>query len=204
MGLSVFECGRADLHALLVDAQGDDEDDTPAMNEIVRRFERLTQRISRSLTRDEFLRDDLANEARIALVKAVRRHDLSEPRFAGLAETYMLGAALRERKKWMLGSVPTATQPATVSIQAAALEEEIPTEALGVAGEVEGQLAPWGDGAVAGAISRLDARQQDLVHRRYVDDAAMATLAAEAGTSVSAVSQRLATIHRRVELAVAA
>ena len=95
-----FECSRAELQGLLENAQSEPQDDSPAMNEIVRRFEGLAQKIARSLTADEFLQGDLANEARIALVKAVRRHDSSQPTFPAFARLYMRGAAIRELGLW--------------------------------------------------------------------------------------------------------
>ena len=66
------------------------------------------------------------------------------------------------------------------------------------------QLAPWGDGALAAAIGRLTVSQQVIVECRYVNDEELSTIARATGTTVSAVSQRLATIHRQLELALAA
>jgi RNA polymerase sigma factor (sigma-70 family) len=214
MGLTDLECGRAQLSDLIADAQAAAADDTPAMNEIIRRFEPLTQRIAGSLTRRDFLRDDLANEARLSLVTAVRRHDARRPTFAGFAYVYMRGAALRELARWRSPAVDepdkrpsraTEATPAPVSIGGTQLVDEIPaepTDSPDVAAEAK--LAPWGDGPIAATIELLEASQIQLLERRYLDDAPLKLIAAEAGTSTSAVSQRLRTIHRRVASALAA
>jgi RNA polymerase sigma factor (sigma-70 family) len=205
MALTCFECGHAELPTLLEDAQTDPADDTPAMNEIVRRFEPLTQKIAGLLTSSEFLKDDLANEARIALVSAVRHHDLTQPTFAGFAQVYMRGAALRERDRWTYPTSDSSSEPLLVSIESADLTEEIASESIKPPEEeVETRLAPWGDGKVATVVAVLGPKQVELMKRRYIDDAPLQVIASEAGTSSSAVSQRLATIHRKVEVAIAA
>ena len=103
------------LDKLIADAQRHSNDDTPAMNEVVKRFEGLTMRLSRSMTRSFDLQDDLANAARIALVQAVRNHDQSRPGFPAYAEKYMRGAVLREYQKWMLPEIPQAELVEAVS-----------------------------------------------------------------------------------------
>jgi DNA-directed RNA polymerase specialized sigma subunit len=55
--------------------QSHSSDDTPAMDEIIRHFEGLTQRLARSLTTSLDRRDDLADAGGVGLVRAVRRHD---------------------------------------------------------------------------------------------------------------------------------
>lgn len=203
MGFSHFECGRADLNGLVRDAQEADLDDTPAMNEIIRRFEPLTERVSRSLTDCPFLRDDLANAARLSLVKAVRGHDLAQPTFAGYAASYMRGAALRERKRWLPITLE-AGESAETSLEPEAMEAVMP-EAVESAGDtVVAMLAPWGDGDIAAEIEKLNESQQHLMRLRYIEDAPLNLIADEVATSVPAVSQRLSTIHRKVEMAIAA
>jgi hypothetical protein len=70
--------------------------------------------------------------------------------------------------------------------------------------EVVARLAPWGEGPAAEVIESFDEACLELLTRRHVDDAALALIAGEAEVSVSAVSQRLETIHRRIEAALAA
>src|SRR5262249_49333105 len=151
--------------------------------------EPVARRAARSLTDQIWLHDDLANAARLGLVRAIRRHDPATPGFAAYAAHFMTGAARRELSRWLSRS------PANC------LED-------GDAGETEGsayadlldRLSPWGDGKVAGAVGALRPDQQRIVHLRYVEDATLADIARESGTSVPAVSQRLATIHRKVAL----
>ena len=165
------------------------------MDQIIRRFEGLTQRLARSMTRSPDLRDDLANAARVRLVRAVRRHDPCRPGFPAYAEKYMRGAVLREYQRWVVPDLPAAD-----------LVEEIApgAEAPSIEDQIVNHLAPWGDGPVAGAIAALTQDQRVIAPSRYLDDAPLAHISAATGTTVSAVSQRLATIHRAVEIAIAA
>lgn len=203
MPMSHLACRRAELQALLEDAQFEPEDDSPAMNEIVRRFEGLTQKIVRSLTADEFLREDLANAARIALVKAVRRHDSSRPTFPAFAESYMRGAAIRELVIWSRTSGEADETPLQIPLATTDLAERLPVADQPEV-EVLVQLAPWGDGQAAEIIESLDEPRLHLLKLRYVEDAPLVAIAEDAEVSVSAISQRLDTIHRRIAAALAA
>lgn len=194
VGIFVNRTIRADLDELIADAQSHSSDDTPSMNEIITRFEGLTMRLSRLMTRSLDLRDDLANAARIALVQAVRHHDRSRAGFPAYAEKYMRGAVLREHQKWMLPETPHAEM---VEVAAQAPEVD-PHE------QILDQLALWGSGPAAAAIDQLDPSQQQIVTLRYAEDASIASIAKLVGTTSSAVSQRLATIHRAVAHALAA
>ncbi len=203
MPMSHLACRRAELQGLLEDAQSEPEDDSPAMNEIVRRFEGLAQKIARLLTADEFLREDLANEARIALVKAVRLHDSSRPTFPAFAEIYMRGAAIRELGIWSRTSGEADGTPLQIPLEMTDLAERLPV-ADQPEEEVLVQLAPWGEGQAAEVIESLDESRLHLLKLRYVEDAPLAAIADDAEVSVSAISQRLNTIHRRIEAALAA
>jgi RNA polymerase sigma factor (sigma-70 family) len=181
--------------ALLIQiAQANPDDDSIAMNRIVGRFEPLTNRLSRSLASYPHLRDDLANAARAGLVQAVRHHDPGRPTFPAFARVYMRGAALRERAR-LVRQIGPGTER---------LDPELPEPGAGMEERVLVRLAPWGDGRVAVAVANLAPEQQEIVHLRYVDDAPLDTIASIIGTTKSAVSQRLATIHRQVEREIAA
>lgn len=185
----------AELGRLIADAQRQQSDDSRAMDQIIRRFEGLTQRLARSMTRSPELRDDLANAARVGLVRAVRRHNLCQPGFPAYAEKYMRGAVLREYQRWIVPDVPAAD----------VVEEITPgAEVSRIEDQVIDRLAPWGDGPAAEAIAALAPEQRKIAASRYLDDAPLASIAAATGTTVSAVSQRLSTIHRAVEIAIAA
>jgi RNA polymerase sigma factor (sigma-70 family) len=203
MPMSHLACRRAELQSLLEDAQSETGNDSPAMNEIVRRFEGLTQKIARSLTADEFLRDDLANETRIALVKAVRSHDPSRPTFPAFAEIYMRGAAIREWGFWRQASGEADETPPQIPLQTTDLVEHLPV-ADRPEEEVLVRLAPWGEGQAAEVIETFDESRLHLLTLRYVEDTPLAAIADDAEVSVSAISQRLNTIHRRIESALAA
>jgi RNA polymerase sigma factor (sigma-70 family) len=191
---SVFEPpSRQGLDAVVAAAQADEIDNTPAMNEVVRRFDRLALSIPWSLGAPAHLHDDLANAARLGLVRAVRRHD-GRPGFAAFAEIYMRGAAMREYRRWMLPEVADTD----------AIERlEHHDDGLDHPGASERRLAPWGDGAVAAVIAGLKPQQREIAWLRYGLDLPIKSIAATMGTSGPAVSQRLATIHRLTAAALA-
>lgn len=179
----------ASLPTLISLAQAAPGDDSAAMNEIIRKFEPFTRGLARGMTISEKdLYDDVANACRFGLVRAVRRHDTSRAGFPAYAERFMRGAGLRRVKQLhRLTSVEECEDPVE-SFEEATID----------------RLAPWGDGPVAQAVRKLSPPQQRIATLRYVHDAPLELIASASGTSVSAVSQRLSTIHRKIELAFAA
>jgi RNA polymerase sigma factor (sigma-70 family) len=187
---------HARLETVIKAAQAETADDTPAMHEMVVRFEPLAKKLAHRMTTDPFLRDDLVNAARYSVVRAVRKHKPGTPGFASFAARYMSGAIMRTFKQLV---PPIATK--IKSIDDLATDIVAPIDVLE---KVEDEVAPFGGGAVASIVIELHPEQQRLVERRYVDDWSMAEIAAEAGTSLPAVSQRFATIHRIVDRQLAA
>lgn len=176
------------LDELVRDARMEESDDTPAMNEIVRRFETTAQGIARRVCSNPNHRDDAANAARLAVVRAVRAHDPARHGFARYTVLWMVNAARRMSIKLTVQEIP---------VDAAGLAEFI--DAAGSAG---GRTAEgWGDGEISSVVRRLPKAQQTLLWKRYVLDQSLAEIARDAGTSVSAVSQRLRTAHLRIGLA---
>lgn len=195
VGLLVNRPIGADLSDLVANAQSESSDDSWAMNEIIQHFEGLTQRLSRSMTTSLYLRDDLANAARVGLVRAVRRHDQRRTGFPAYAEKYMRGAVLREYQRWILPEIPHGE---IVEGTAHTHSADDPQE------RVLDHLAPWGTGSAATAMDELTQSQRQIAVLRYVEDASLESIATATRTTESAVSQRLSTIHRKVEQAVAA
>jgi RNA polymerase sigma factor (sigma-70 family) len=181
------------LAFLIRKAQASDRDDTFAMSEIIRRFEPLADRLANRATTNGHLREDLRNAARLALVQAIRRHD-GRLGFPAYVERYMRGAVNREYQRWLppkvAGEAPAAEPVSTVEPDAAAIVIE--------------HLALWGDGELAKAIEGLTPSQQGIVILRYATDASLKQIATVTGTSSSAVSQRLSTIHRAISSALTA
>ncbi len=202
MGHSAFSLQYRDLDQLVADAQAAQGDDTPAMNEIVRRFEPLAQKSARSLTNDLNLREDLANAARLALVTAVRKHN-GQAGFPAYAKRYMTGAALRELRFWIdLGGAADATLTSLDAEMEAENESSTVEQALGVEDNL--YLAPWGAGDLDDAVQDLREEQRDLLVLRYIEDLELADIAEFSLTTVSAVSQRLATCRHNLSEALAA
>jgi DNA-directed RNA polymerase specialized sigma subunit len=183
------------LGGLLRAAQADEDDDSPAMNQIIRRFRFLAKKLARTADAPVHMLDDLENAALLALVTAVRNHDSGRFGFASYARIYMGGAVLREYHRLLppKGVTVTAT-PLEFAADPPQPEDE----------DVLDRLAPWGGERLAGVVAQLPRRQCRLLTRRYVDDEEVASIAADGGTSVSAVSQRLGTTHKRVAEGLAA
>lgn len=193
MGRSNFGLGDRQLDDLISEAQHDPHGDSPAMGEIVRRFDRLAVKVASGMTADPYLRDELANSARVALIAAVRRHDTSRAGFPGYARTFMRGAALRAWKRsrsWGHGgnditvTVADFNDPTSESV----VPRVHPLD----------EASLWGDGPTATAIAALSPTQQELLAGRYADDRSLAEIGVGTGTTVSAVRQRLDTALRAV------
>ena len=182
---------RADISpdGLVAIAQASSSDDSLAMEQIIRRFRPLARRLARATGADWHSRNDLENAAYLALVTAVRRHDVKRVGFPSFAETYMRGAVWREYRRLVSEHETFGKGPPCVDGEATSPSaEEV----------VHERLAPWGRNDLARAIADLSVSQRQIVIRRYVDDAPLASIAEEVGTSSAAVSQRLSTIHRVV------
>ncbi len=170
------------LDYLIATAQADPADDTVAMNDIIRRFEPLVQTISRSLSTDPHVRQDLAQEARLGLVKAVRAHRPGTSGFPSYARRYMRGAVLR-----FVGSYTS---------REAALDPKDEFWAIPV--------TPVALTEITDVFAVLTPDQRRVAIARYVGNDRMTEIATDLGTSPSAVSQRLRTIHRALRPILAA
>ena len=181
------------LPELILETQA--EGDGPALAEILRRFEPLTSSLGRRMAEGRTYREDVEAAARFALVRATARHRADGDTFPAYAKRYMSGAALRELQRW---SLPTGWSHCQLdSIDPAALRR-------GPAVDEQTDHGAFGNGRLAQLIQQLRPAQQHLLAERYVEDAALADLAAERAISVSAVSQRLDTVHRAIEKGLAA
>ncbi len=192
--MCVGDLRKSTLEALISAAQSHPCDDTPEMNEIVRRFYPIADRIVNTITSRTDVHDDMVQAAVIAVTVAVRRHDAStHTGFQRYARVYMKGAARRILGAWMKG-------------------KELPLEEPDVwaeAQQVRAKESPvavyiWGFGKVGTAVAALPAAQRRLLDDRYIKDASLETIANLSATTAAAVSQRLSTAHRAVAKALAA
>lgn len=196
MGFSYQQLRTAELVDLVAEAQADEHDDSPAMNEIVRRFERKARQIAAALCARPADREDVAIEALVALIRAVRRHEVCRAGFVTYAITFMTGAARRESMRLAaLPEVCLADPDLTAAFDRA-------RDVSPVADLTQVQRG-WGTGRVADIIINMPNPRQALLAERYVHDLDLVTIAQMDGSSVSAVSQRLKTAHRHVLAALA-
>lgn len=184
---------HASLEDLLAEGQQSGPHADTALNEIVRRFEPLVKKLGKKYAQGRPHRPDVENAARYALTRAVERHQGQGATFPGYARSYMTGAALREARAWAIPAGYTITNVDDV-LDVPVIEQ--------MTNPAEGRR--WGTGNTADAIRCLSPERQDLLRRRYIEDAELADIAADSGTSVAAVSQRLSTTHRHIRERLAA
>lgn len=173
MGFSVTEAMDAPLVDLIREAQAAVSNETAAMNELLRRYEPLARRVVARMAPRDNDRDDLLNGARWGLVKAVRNHDGRAEGFTAFMTLYMRGEAYRAMERTACADIPLADDafPEEVAPRSAAEPLTIP-------------------------IHLLSAAQRRLVRRHYWEDQTYAAMAREERVSLSAVRQRMLTIHR--------
>lgn len=182
----LFSQSEPSLDDLIVTAQADPADDSVAMNEILRRFERLVQKICRSISADPHVLQDVAQEARLGLVKAVRAHRVGTFGFPSYARRYMRGAALR--------FVASLAKP-EIAID--------PQDEFWSGLDVQATQAPTAI-EIIDLFGVLTLEQRHVALARYVANDLVSEIASGLGISVPAVSQRLGTIHRALRPAVEA
>jgi RNA polymerase sigma factor (sigma-70 family) len=186
-----YDYSRVGLRTLLAAAQAVTADDTPAMNEIVRRFEPLAKRFAGGLSKKTpAIYDDLLNAGRYAVVQAVRKHD-GRPGFPTFAEMHVRGAIYRVSLQML------RERGEMVSIDSA---EDVASNSDDVR-DLHDRMAPFGSGAVAQTIGKMDATRQKMLMMRYAFDVEMKDIARALGVSAPAVSQRFATMHRMLRAA---
>ncbi len=185
MGFLFEELSTMELTDLVKLARSEERDDSLAMGEIIRRFNAKAVAIARSICLSPADQDDVANAARYGVVKAVRAHDPARPGFANYVVAFMVGAARRESKR---------LAPRDICLQGRDLAQLMPKVWLVEAGNDFG----WGD--VDHVVRALPEDQIALLTERHVNDSALGGMATARGTSVSAVSQRLKTLHQRLGL----
>jgi RNA polymerase sigma factor (sigma-70 family) len=174
MGLLSCNTDSAPLPTLITIAQADEYDDSEAMNAIIRRYEPMTKRIAGALTAPSH--DYYDDVANACRLGLVRAVRRHDGRHAGFT-----AYAQRFMRGAALRELRIWTETSTLP-----LTDDNAAEASG------------------DVVSDLSPQQQRIAALRYQCDASLATIASETGTSVPAVSQRLRTIHRKVELALAA
>jgi RNA polymerase sigma factor (sigma-70 family) len=192
MGFFVQQLGTAELGDLIDAAQADGHDDSPAMGEIVRRFSNKARNIARAVCLRPADREDVASAALLALTRAVRLHRADRDGFTTYAVAHMTGAARRESERL---AVPRETYLAAPDLTLVA--ERLPRTVPLVATSRPDQ-ADWGEGRVAKIIDSLPKPMRTLLAERYIHDQDLGGIAHRYGCSVSAVSQRLGTAHRRI------
>jgi DNA-directed RNA polymerase specialized sigma24 family protein len=185
MGLLHAWAADATLEDLVEAAKAELPIDNVAMNEIVRRFEPKALALASFLTSDYHLQQDVANAARYGVVLAVRAHRSGTLGVAAYIATTMRGEAHRAigrntepRETVKPGDSPVWTDSRNVIDESTLVDTDL------------------------GLITRdLTVEQRVLVLKRYIIGVSVSDIAMDAGTSVSAISQRFKTVHKIVSRA---
>lgn len=202
MGSLYFRLTHAELGDLVATAQAKPSDDSPEMNEILRRFVRLAERIARDQSRCPHTQAELVNESLRATVGAVRAHRLDTPGFPSYVESFMRGAAHRLARRLLATRVDAHGQP-IVSLTSE-IAETWSVHPDSVHDQAISSTSPWGDGPLVDVIERLPADQRSLLTLVHCHGYKVKDIAARDGVSSSAVSQRLGTANRSVHRALLA
>jgi RNA polymerase sigma factor (sigma-70 family) len=184
--LSYTHLQQLKLETLVFAAKVDPSNRSLAMNEIVRRFQKTAAIIAARVCFNPDNRDAVANAALLALVMAVRSHDIEKPGFRSYAEITMKGAARRESMQ--LANSKWVTDDQVV--------EAIRDKEARVAGDPNADYDPRPYGDFDAIVTELKPSQQRLVEMRYRYDLTVTEIAEINGVTTSAVSQRLGTVHR--------
>jgi RNA polymerase sigma factor (sigma-70 family) len=187
MGAFVSRLSSVELDDLLATAKADSDNDSDAMNEIVRRLLPMARGIARRVTSCREIHEDLVSVALLSVIGCVRRHDPQYDGFIAYVRIAMTGAARREAQRLLTANV------------------------IGMSGEVLSYLETqrgffetshyfdqelWGVGPTALAVTSLKSSQQQLLSQVYVCGISLTEIALVDRTGVSAVSQRLKVSHR--------
>jgi DNA-directed RNA polymerase specialized sigma24 family protein len=187
MGSLYVWAADATLEDLVEAAKAKDGNDSVAMNEIVRRFEPKALNLASFLSKDYHLQQDIANAARYGVVMAVRAHTSGTPGVAAYIATTMRGEAYRaiDRNTEDHETVKPIDSPLWTSTRNVVEETTVVDTDLGL------------------ITQDLSVGQRSLVLKRYIIGDTVSDIATDAGTSVSAISQRFKTVHKIVAVAVA-
>jgi len=173
VGISMFETEDAPLVDLIDEARSVESNDAAAMNELVRRFEPLARSVVGRMQPNRNDYEDVLNGARWGIICAVRKHDGRAEGFTSYVTRYMRGEAFRALERVtsrdLLPGDEALSEP---SAQPA--EPDVPDVPL----------------------HALSIDQRDLLHRHYWQDQTYAGIARCDGVSLSAIRQRMMTIHR--------
>jgi RNA polymerase sigma factor (sigma-70 family) len=192
VGFSYPHTQTASLADLIAAAQAHDSDDSPAMGEIIRRFTDKARDIARAVCLRPADHEDVVSAALLALTRAVRRHQTDRGGFTTYAVTSMTGAARRESKRLACPEETSLAGPDLVLVA-----ESVP-RAVPLVATSRPDQADWGEGCVAKIVASLPKPMRTLLAERYIHDQDLGGIADRHGCSVSAVSQRLGTAHRRI------
>jgi RNA polymerase sigma factor (sigma-70 family) len=174
------------LDDLISAAQAEPNDDTPAMAEIINRFEPAVLAAANSVAGEWNVRQDAAQGARLGLVKAVRNHTHGIAGFGSYARRYMRTEAVR-------------TVKAMAGERQAPSGDDWPVQNERPHARRHSWIAPEPKAfTIESASSVLDPTQRMIMWKRYVEDRPVADIARELEVSVPAVSQRLKTIHKKL------
>jgi DNA-directed RNA polymerase specialized sigma24 family protein len=180
VGSLYVSAAEAALEELVEAAKAEESDDSVAMNEIVRRFEPKALKLASFVSKDHHLRPDVANAARYGVVAAVRAHTAGTPGVAAYIAMTMRGEAYRALGRNSEDHETVMPIESPVWTRNVVEDTTVLDTDLGL------------------MTQDLSVGQRSLVLKRYVIGDSVSDIATDAGTSVSAISQRFKTVHKIV------
>lgn len=172
---------HAQLADLVAAAQWERRLNSPAMNEIVRRFTGLAHRVAYEVCWVADDHDDVVNEALLELVQAVRAHRFDRGNFAAYAQVRMRGKARRVAMR--LAGVEALPGEDAIEQALDSRLDGIDDQPLGA---LEGEF-----GDLTAAVAGLPPGQQTAVRLRFLADWTVGEIARLESVTPGAVSQRL-------------
>ena len=188
VGFSIFELSQMDLSELLEVAKADPSNNSKAMKELVRRFQKDADYIASRVCFAVNDRVDVMNAALMGIVNAVRAHDGRGVGFKSYLKTTMTGEA-RRMSQFLSKQVLIS--------EGDAYDEAIVRDSKHLPSIIDDyDPAPYG--SLTLVIEQLSDDQQVIVDEMFRQELTHSEIASRHNVTPSAISQRVKVIYRNL------
>lgn len=193
MGLFFSVLAERELVDLVAEAKANDRDNSPEMNEIVRRFRERVTAIAYRICYNAGDRDDVISEMLLEIVRTVRAHDTERDGFV----TYLLFRVMSHGRRI---SQRLALEPDCIGDDAVGAAYERLSEGIAPAADASA-ISAFGD--LTAAVRNLPLRQRTAVYYHLSEDRPVGEVARIEGVTPAAITQRLSSAYSTLRLQVA-